>query len=336
MSVVGCTVHKCILLTGAGASWSFGGLLGAEFRERLFNRVQVQARSRIRDLLIAEPLFEEALGIARTKPGYDAEDNAAIESAITEVFAEMDRDIADHHHWRGAPVDANQYRKFLQRFQAPASDGKKAASFVFTLNQDLLLERVWYSDNHGVRPKHHPGIPPAKHNRWFQTSIGDYRAEMVSVIPANPSLELAPYTNYIKLHGSINWKAGDGANALVIGTGKPEQIARFPILEQYHQIFQQVLLTRGARILIHGYSFQDEHINRKLSDACRTSDLQVYLWDTRGMDLLYCISRRADCLGVDERIRATWSAPMSEVFPASQSETSLWREIRDKFFQTAY
>ncbi len=328
----GCIVHKVMLLTGAGASWAFGGILAPGVRERIFTRKQVQDRQRVRDMLLAFPSFEYVLGEVRRDSKFDEEDRLAIESAIKEVFLEMDKDIAKQNYWNGGECNVNSYREFLHRFGAPAANGSKTASFVFTLNQDLTLERHWFGHAHTAKPQIHPGIPAPIDYRWFTSNIGAFTEDMISSVPSNPVLELARNTNVIKLHGSINWRASDGSDALIMGTGKPEQIDRFPILKAYQELFKMALKTPGARLLVHGYSFTDEHINTAISEAVETSDLEVYLWDTSVFDLLYTISRKADCLGIAERVRGTWSSYLHEMFPASGAEPAQAREIRQKFF----
>ena len=147
--------YRFILLTGAGFSYPFGGLLASEFWDGLFRRTQVQARPKLRSLLTTTHSFEDALAKVRTDPSFDGEDIEALESAVMEVFVSMDADIASIDVWRDARANVYGFQEFLQRFQCP-TQGAANAGFIFALNQDLAVERHWYNFEHWA---YHPDIP---------------------------------------------------------------------------------------------------------------------------------------------------------------------------------
>jgi hypothetical protein len=144
---------KRALLTGAGSSKSWGGLLAEAMRFAIFNNVKVQQRPLLKTLLQAEKWFEVALDRARTNPAYTAEDVAAIEDAIEETFKGMDQtfqETVDH-----GTINAYVVNAFLDRFRSSATQ----TAYLFTLNQDTLIERIW-----GKKPEQPPLTTPGVQN----------------------------------------------------------------------------------------------------------------------------------------------------------------------------
>ncbi len=335
---INCAPHRFILLTGAGFSYPFGGFLALEFWERLVRRRQVQARSRVRDLLLTEQSFEQALARVRAEAAFDDEDVVALESAILEVFEGMDGDIADSNIWRDAPANIYGFQEFLRKFQCSTQDNSANAGFIFTLNQDLMLERKWYNFDHWSYPVAHPGVPismrmHANGHHWFSTIVGRLDESMDITLDESEGIEFAQRTNYVKLHGSLNWRTADGRRALVIGTGKTQQIEMLPLLSQYAAAFEEVLMTPNRRLMIAGYSFEDEHINKVISRAAREADLEIHIWDPSVRNLIAKIEARSDCVGILTHFAGPWSRKLHEVFPYNQAKTSEWTEMQEKFFR---
>lgn len=332
-----CTPNKHLLLTGAGFSYAFGGLLAREFWDGLFRRSQVQARPKVRSLLQTEPSFELALAKARADSSFDADDVSALESAVSEVFTSMDRDIAAIDVWRDLPANVYGFQEFLRGFQCKTQGGSSDAGFIFTLNQDLAVERHWYNFDHWSYPPCLPGVPVSMRmnqegRSWFSTHVGQLDDSLLVALQPVSEIQLRRQTNYLKLHGSITWRTADGANAMVIGTEKTQQIEQLPLISDYFEVFEEVLLTQDRKLMIAGYSFQDEHINHILARAVREANLTIHIWDPFVQDLLTRIQSRPDCAGIIDGVRGTWSRKLHEVFPYSQAKTSEWAEMREKFF----
>jgi SIR2-like domain len=72
---------------------------------------------------------------------------------------------------------------------------------------------------------------------------------------------------YFKLHGSSNWKDESGEPVLIMGSAKSGAIERFPVLKAYHDSFRAMSSQAGSKLMVIGYSFQDEHINQVICDA---------------------------------------------------------------------
>jgi hypothetical protein len=77
--------------------------------------------------------------------------------------------------------------------------------------------------------------------------------------------------SYLKLHGSQWWKSASGSNVMVIGSEKSGAIEREPYLKWSHSIFEKVLAGPDAELLIIGYGFFDQHINRVIADAIKNT-----------------------------------------------------------------
>jgi len=71
-----------------------------------------------------------------------------------------------------------------------------------------------------------------------------------------------------------------------MGGHKTVRINQFPILTWYHQEFRNMLMRPGARLMVIGYSFSDDHINDAIMDAIKQYDLGVFLVDPLGDKIL--------------------------------------------------
>jgi hypothetical protein len=91
MPVIDGSFSKRVLLVGAGFSRNWGGLLASEVSGRILSHSAVLARPALGQLILHEPSFEDALEKSRGSP-FEPADAAAIETAITAVFDEMDAD----------------------------------------------------------------------------------------------------------------------------------------------------------------------------------------------------------------------------------------------------
>src|SRR5262249_28896086 len=144
---------------------------------------------------------------------------------------------------------------------------------IFTLNQDILLERNYlrmnvavhsdggrWSDAYmpGVRELPDPAGPPMKD--WLRVRWQPVQSEIKKPLERR----LQPY---IKLHGSSGWIDGNNEPILIMGGGKDHAIASYGILEWYHRLLREFLAMPETRLVIVGYGFRDEHITAALREA---------------------------------------------------------------------
>ena len=65
----------------------------------------------------------------------------------------------------------------------------------------------------------------------------------------------------------MNWTDPSGGRLLVMGGNKPTTMQRHPILMWYAAKFAELLSKPGARLMIIGYGFRDNHINQLIYEA---------------------------------------------------------------------
>ena len=272
---------KRALLTGAGFSRNWNGLLASEFFGRLISKTAIASNLKLRNLLLNEINFEAALNTAKTS-GFSAEYVELLENAILDVFIEHDHAIERTGYFSNEDIHMYGVEKFLARFYG------KDSGYLFTLNQDLLLERKFI--NYGTYPPYPPrpslpGIEPQP--QWFSSIFGDldpnglppdYIRNIDSAF-FSPS-PLVKQFNYIKLHGSFDWRDKSGTELLVIGGGKADVIEKSPILKWYSEVFRSVCMDGDVRLFISGYGFADEHINEILALGIREARLRVFIHNT--------------------------------------------------------
>jgi hypothetical protein len=179
-----------------------------------------------------------------------------------------------------------QVGSFLRRFDA-----------IFTLNQDLLLELHYLNGNVELGS-------PRRWNGWQMPGV-----KLLNPTPPyyDPNLEkVAPRTldpsglreevgrqPYYKLHGSSNWIAESGSPLLVLGGRKALEIGQYPLLKWYHEKFAEYLSRSDARLMVIGYSFGDEHINKVIIESADKGGLGIFIVDPLGVDVLDKLVQRA-------------------------------------------
>jgi SIR2-like domain len=265
-----------ILLTGAGFSYNWGGILADGVFERLLGCEALD--DQVRQLLWRSRDqgggFEDVLAALQSARDDDSRDRArALTSELVGLFNEMG--LAFMHsefEFRHPPDQRYSLLTFLQRFDV-----------IFTLNQDTLLEQKYIPFVGGSRwgRAHLPGLK-LMGNSTITGSVYDRIANME---PNPTDFRLSPGVQpYLKLHGSCNWNDGQsGGRILIMGGQKAVGIDQFPILSWYHQEFKAHLLRPGARLMVIGYSFSDAHINDAIMQA---NALKIFIVDPAGEKVL--------------------------------------------------
>src|SRR5262245_34397393 len=222
---------KTVLLTGAGFSKPFGGYLASEMWAIIFNKLNSADSKKIRTLLRGELSYERAYDLVMTGGEFSPAEQSAFTNALMEAYGELDRSIRVHLINNGEEIQL--IHEFIDRF---AGEGRERG-FVFTLNQDILLERFG-SHGNGLFQ-----IPALGHHDWFS---GRLRGKEYPETEISLSDHLETFRKnfwdkgtglqhflYIKLHGSYGWKSSKNSNAMVIGYDKAGSIAKEPLLKWY-------------------------------------------------------------------------------------------------------
>ncbi len=317
-------VQDCVLLTGAGFTKNFGAPLAADIWSLLFNHSDVQRRPKLRALLTSEFDFETVYSEVMTGQ-FDPEDRAAITKSIQNAYDHIDSIVREY---RGPNIYGVQ--KFLNAF---AGDQRRRRSgFIFTLNQDLFMERQFFN---GTRPVL-PYIPGKR--EWFtptfagvispfevQVTVPDVIAPSMSDIGGDPFY-------YVKLHGSSNWFHSGGKRQMVIGRGKGGMIAADLLLSFYADLFRAVLVGGAKRVLCIGYGFRDAHINEVLADAV-DSGMEMYILSPgSSSDIVSRVTDSPQGQRLTQGLAGIFQLDLTTLFPPDQRTTQEWRSLSSQFF----
>jgi hypothetical protein len=316
------------VLTGAGFTANFGGFLAKEFFNKLYR--EITDHQELLDQVYEYSNFEEAL--FQIEKSGDEVAALTLREAIRRVYFQMDDKIQESIFPPRFNVSLTSLSKLLSRVCATPN----GTAFLFTLNQDLFLERCfWHHEGHGTPVRPGTRLPQRPHNdglHWFgahHVPLDDNHISELATPQASSTWppELTNQYNYIKLHGSMDWRSPDGY-PLVVGGGKTQQLIKYPLLRWYLSVFSSVLSSGGARLLVIGYGFADPHINRIISRAVRTSGLELFVWDRcQASELRKRLKEDDEAWEIASAIKDFSDMPMSEVLPSNQAATSEFRRI---------
>lgn len=318
-----------VLLLGAGFTKNFGGLLADEMWAEIFNHEKIQAQSKIKKLMLNdfnyESIYYSILEGFTDKNGlfgekgkcvkFTNEEKYAIKVATKSAYSYIDKILMWHlisfgpEFYDYKPKWVNVVNNLLMNFGLTDNN-----SFIFTLNQDLFIERFyqnpakdhpnknkipellipgidespeWFMNLNSLREKSsersHNGeehiILCEEKEQFYKLKNDEYYPLPDETVFNSIKDSILEEGNFflIKLHGSYNWKSSDGSDAMVIGRGKAEQMMKEPLLRYYFEIFNAVLSQGKRRLLVIGYGFGDEHINGVISKAIKDYELKLYI-----------------------------------------------------------
>jgi SIR2-like domain len=90
-----------------------------------------------------------------------------------------------------------------------------------------------------------------------------------------------------KLHGSLDWQDGS-SDLFVVGGGKESYIQSKPLLVHYFKLFREYLLQPSTRLMIIGYGWADDHINRLILDSPKANtSLGIFHVHPDGRDAIH-------------------------------------------------
>lgn len=270
-----------ILLLGAGFSRNWGGWLASEAFEYLLGAPEIAHDEALKKLLWrhkARGGFEAALADLQAeyvgrRDRHTKDRLARFQAAVSNMFRDMNRafdKIVDFEPLR-PPQVGQRVVDLLVRFDA-----------IFTLNQDLLLERH-YKQLIPMGPPRNwsgvcfPGIQPEGPEPLSFLDL-KWRVGQIVDIPKNTQ-------PIFKLHGSSSWIDTSGDELLVIGGNKSHAIQSHKILRRYNEIFVKSLNKPDTRLMVIGYSFSDGHIDQSIK-AAAASGLRIFIIDPLGSDVV--------------------------------------------------
>ena len=274
---------KIALLTGAGFTKNFRGYLGGEMWSAIFSQPIVAESLRLRKDMLDCMDFEQSYYHVMKGDAFSPDEKGLLGKAVEKAFQEM------HAMIHGMSRHDKALLKFvLREIVARFAGSGEERGFLFTLNQDLLME-TFYHETDPVLGKFKLSIPMIDAQPWVfsQKAPSHFRQREWIKVPDEATVEALKLKFwdsepdkrfcYIKLHGSYGWRSADGSNAMVIGGEKERRISSEPILRAYFTIFEDVLRGPDCKLLIIGYGFKDRHINKRIVDAVTNHGLRVYI-----------------------------------------------------------
>ncbi len=270
------TFGNTILLTGAGFTANFGGFLAREMWSKIFNNPLLNGAGNLKFALRNNLDFEKVYSdvLDNRIPNLHPQERDAFVKALNEAYVEMDNALKDPP-WEAYAIHQPDLRKFLEFF---TNNNGKETSICFTLNQDLFMERHF-----GWQPT---GPPTMRYKGNFgNIDRQNLDSTEAKILPNEKTLEeyiatIGDSFLYVKLHGSQKWVAHDNRDTKILGINKREAIERIPLLKWYFALFEQALLREGVKLVVIGYSFNDEHINACIVKAINEYHLRLYVIST--------------------------------------------------------
>ncbi|HBH46059.1 MAG: hypothetical protein A2445_03540 [Candidatus Jacksonbacteria bacterium RIFOXYC2_FULL_44_29] len=319
---------KNILLTGAGFTANFGGLLAREMWSKIFNSPKLDSLSQIKKMMRKDFNFENVYSAVLRDNNYINE----FQQIIIDCYVDMDSTLKNYTFTVRDPYGVNWYgvRKLISLF---AGTGQEIGA-CFTLNQDLFLER---------KSKHKPlGLQERLSSDTYRAVLPDQK-----YIDDFKERHLSSLGNfqYIKLHGSYGWltsyffsKYGED-HRMVLGINKYEEIINEPLLKWYFELFEQAICREGVKLLIIGYGFRDEHINKCLVQAISGFGAKIYIISPEDSETLRDrLIGKPECSSQlwkpEDEGSQIWNAiagyfpyELKTIFPSDQSETHIKKDI---------
>lgn len=315
-----------ILLTGAGFTKNFGGFLAEEIWANIFNHPLVQGSATLRELLIKDFDFESAYSSVVENPISTEDNKDRMRKALLSAYKQLDDAIKGWVFNDDSPYPVCSYtlNKLLNLFVGAGN----TKGLIFTLNQDLFMER---QNNYRS-----PGVPSFSHD--FYSTRSELSPRDFVTLPKADAVERAEREIsgmagivYIKLHGSYGWKTSDGIDQLVVGKNKTKLIEREPLMQWYFDLFKSVIHQGNKKILIIGYGFGDQHINKLLVEGVERHGLKIFILSTTSPR---AFRERIEhgyhyALPMLSGLGGYFPYALKDIFPRNQEETVFLRNIMD-------
>jgi len=267
---------SAVLFTGAGFSYNWGGWLADDVFEYLLGDLSLipSIRNQLWQDKSVGGNYETTIQALRDRArAGDDGDYKTMNSMLAGMFSIMNQAFSRQGFQFNHTSDISyQITTFMQRFD-----------YIFTLNQDTLLERHYLTEGFGITSQRRwngyciPGVEPSN-------PAGSRNFDLQRVNRSD--FRFAPQTQpYVKLHGSSNWITETGY-LLISGGNKEADINEVPLLAWYAEQFRRVITNASARVMIIGYGFGDEHINRMFVEAAKAG-ARFFIVNPMGTSMLF-------------------------------------------------
>ncbi|STX50917.1 Uncharacterised protein [Legionella busanensis] len=333
-----------ILLTGAGFTHNFGAPLAKDMATHIFNSLNYPEEKNIKKILSEKAYDYESAYQTIISEEFSSEEQLAMKTALIEAYNYLDKIInkIGNDYIHTIYSIENELIKNLQV-------NRKGSGFIFTLNQDLIIERKFRRSG-GITYT----LPAAKTQFLNNNNITeDFENSLYSqnnnlqqieeekkqfITKLDKIRKGTNHTNliaYVKLHGSMDWLSDENNQLMIVGGNKAEYIDKFPLLKWYYELFKIEIKKTGARLLIIGYSFIDEHINLAIKEAIEKNDLKLYIINpTKQTDFEKELSNKKYGKEILDAIKGYYPYELSVIFPNDPCDpiTAQWLNIKEQFF----
>ena len=260
-----------------------------------------------------------------------ANDKKAFQEAVESAYKALDDAIRTWVFNSDNPTAFDVYKLFGSNglLEGLFNLAGQKQSFIFTLNQDLLLER---------RLGHRAvGVPPFPAEFYQHDGRQEFKKEYFVTLPKDnidseieKSIKNHAGIHYIKLHGSFGWKSFDGSNQMVLGKNKWENLQKEPLLRSYFNLFNKFIQEGNKKILIIGYGFKDEHINKLLLDGVQNYNLKLHIITTMSIQDFDTNLRNEHQYAIDLKQGVSGYFPyrLAEILPQNQAGSVHLEEIK--------
>lgn len=281
--------RKKVLLLGAGFTANFGAPVASQVWNDLFNYPALQRNFRLRSVLKShyeKSDFEGYFSEVVHNVGFTNEEKKIVVTAVIEIYERINsytERLMIHDNSSG--VCFEKLICFLKKF----SNLEHGKGFIFTLNQDLFLEKLVnkYLRKNSVFSDlliAYPAINVPYINDDWKSELPSRELLDNWLIKPNCGGSLnaeRTFPFYVKLHGSSGWtNRNNEISYPVIGKNKSYQISQEPLLKWYMELFENNL-SESIDICIIGYSFSDNHINEVIMKSMQNNQSSLYVVDTK-------------------------------------------------------
>jgi SIR2-like domain len=307
-----------LLLTGAGFSANFGAPLARDISDLFFNDDKIKKNQNLQELIAEIFDYEELYYTVMHEDRFSNDDKAEINDSLSRAYIHLDKCISRNQFT--LKLGGNIFRELFLYF----SKRREGSGLMFTLNQDLLIEKLSY---HYPDPELQIELPVAGSNFLKRGVQQSFHQDEMRALPAGDKylkrksdferkIEKGKLPlSYIKLHGSMEWYQDvNDQKIMVIGRDKEEQIKRAPLLNWYLELFKNALKEEDTRLLIIGYSFTDHHINKIICNS--NQNLKLWILDTMPREqFVENLDNKPYGNNIKEMISGYYSRRLVELFP---------------------
>lgn len=348
-------ILRPVLLTGAGFSKEIGGYLAQEMWAQIFNSPRISPYPTLSNILKNDITFDYESIYDKVIYGHDTtdEERVAFSDALFSAYHVLDDRIRglEGNQLPGGGVDLDKLCAFLRQFCGTGN----SRGFFFTLNQDLFIERWLAGKEELFSEKLQIWIPGIDNHVSGKGEASLQKEDFLTLPQASTmathfernegNISVYGRFQYLKLHGSWNWRTSNGKRAMAIGHGKSALIEREPLLKWYLETFNHVVTRNECRLLVIGYGFHDPHINDVVVEGVKKHNLKLFVvnpqspYDFRQMLRSEVYGSQELCGGLiwDDGIAGYFQTTMSQLFPRDESlhltESKLVKQICESLFQ---